>query len=250
MKWILFGTVLALCAVCGLLGLIAGINLNPQSTIKFVPAMGSLGDWIAGIGAIFAVGVAVWQSLLQQQREKAKASITHEYYKEFWCIRLLSEGIVPVTVLSVHLAYNTSKTIDLVVWLAAGAAPPRKLERGDVMTLIQLADLDFGAFARHLADPIIRDLSAEGIAPGDGDFGFDERYFGALKTAGELDAFLLIRTAHGEIAWKVPREVMSELFNTVIETDRGIRLNEINRQKENISEMLSMFQQLETKPRE
>lgn len=248
MKWILFGVVLALCVVCGLLGLTVGINLNPQSTVKFVPAWGSLGDWVAGIGAIFAVGVAVWQSLLQQQREKAKASITQEYYKEFWCIRLLSEGVVPVTVLSVRLAYNISKTIDLAVWLTADAAPPRKLERGEVMTLIQLSDLDFGAFARHLADPLIMDLSAEGVTPGDGNLGFNEKYFGTLKAASERDAFLLIRTAHEEMAWKVPREVISDLFKMVIETDREIRLREINRQKESMSEMLSMLQQSESKP--
>lgn len=39
----------------GLLGLTAGINLNPQSTVKFVPDWGSVGDWVSGVGALLAV---------------------------------------------------------------------------------------------------------------------------------------------------------------------------------------------------
>ncbi|QGF94476.1 hypothetical protein GH769_14865 [Pseudomonas sp. CFSAN084952] len=60
MKWILIGVVFALCALCGLLGLTAGINLNPQSTIKFVPAWGSLGDWVSGFFTAVAAATALY----------------------------------------------------------------------------------------------------------------------------------------------------------------------------------------------
>lgn len=61
------------CAVCGLLGLTAGLNLNPASTIKFVPAWGSFGDWVSGIGALSAVVVTLW--LADKQRREDVESL-------------------------------------------------------------------------------------------------------------------------------------------------------------------------------
>lgn len=58
MKWLWGGLGTFACVVCGLLGLTAGINLNPQSTVKFVPDWGSLGDWVAGVAALLTFFVA------------------------------------------------------------------------------------------------------------------------------------------------------------------------------------------------
>lgn len=46
------------CVISGLLGLTAGINLNPESTVKFVPNWGSVGDWAAGISTFLTLLVA------------------------------------------------------------------------------------------------------------------------------------------------------------------------------------------------
>src|SRR5690606_33024784 len=45
MRWLAGLAVAVLCILSGLLGLTAGINLNPDSTVRFVPNWGSVGDW-------------------------------------------------------------------------------------------------------------------------------------------------------------------------------------------------------------
>lgn len=107
MNWILGGVALLLCIVTGLLGLTAGINLNPESTVRFVPAWGSLGDWISGIGALLAVVTSLYlvrrNEALQQDKEREKIEI-EQWAEDFFCsIRVISLGIFPCTVKSVFL---------------------------------------------------------------------------------------------------------------------------------------------------
>lgn len=68
MKWVWCLLFVLGCAVSAMLGLTAGVNLNPASTVKFVPAWGSLGDWVSGIGALAAVVVTLW--LADKQRRE------------------------------------------------------------------------------------------------------------------------------------------------------------------------------------
>lgn len=58
MKLVFCFVAIFLLVVAGLLGLVAGINLNPQSTVRYVPDWGSLGDWVAGISGLFTFCVA------------------------------------------------------------------------------------------------------------------------------------------------------------------------------------------------
>ncbi|QBQ11160.1 MULTISPECIES: hypothetical protein [unclassified Pseudomonas] len=107
MNWILGGVALLLCIVTGLLGLTAGINLNPESTVRFVPAWGSLGDWISGIGALLAVVTSLYlvrrNEALQHEREREKIEV-EQWAENFFCsIRVISLGIFPCTVKSVFL---------------------------------------------------------------------------------------------------------------------------------------------------
>lgn len=68
MKWF-FGICIVLVTniVSALLGLTAGINQNPQATVRFVPDWGSLADWVAGIGALAAVFATVYFGWKQRQ---------------------------------------------------------------------------------------------------------------------------------------------------------------------------------------
>lgn len=59
--------VLVVAVLSALAGLTAGINLNPQATVKFVPDWGSLADWVAGIGSMAAVGATVYFGWKQRQ---------------------------------------------------------------------------------------------------------------------------------------------------------------------------------------
>ncbi|VVP25597.1 hypothetical protein PS876_04064 [Pseudomonas fluorescens] len=66
MKYIVLVIAAVACVVCGLLGLTAGINLNPSSTTRYVPDWGSLGDWVSGLGALAAVWAMVWTYFRQR----------------------------------------------------------------------------------------------------------------------------------------------------------------------------------------
>jgi len=107
MNWILGGVALLLCLVTGLLGLTAGINLNPESTVRFIPSWGSLGDWISGIGALLAVVTSLYlvrrNEALQHEREREKIEI-EQWANDFFCsIRVISLGIFPCTVKAAFL---------------------------------------------------------------------------------------------------------------------------------------------------
>lgn len=72
MKLLWVGLVVFACAVSGFLGLTAGINLNPESTVKYVPNWGSLGDWVAGISALltFVVACVAMNAWRMQERQR------------------------------------------------------------------------------------------------------------------------------------------------------------------------------------
>lgn len=102
LRW--FG-VIAACAVCGLLGLTAGINFNPDSTVRYVPNWGSLGDWVSGIGALLAVAVSLYlvrrNEAQQHERDSEKVEI-EQWAEDFFCsIRVISKGFFPCTVKAV-----------------------------------------------------------------------------------------------------------------------------------------------------
>lgn len=107
MNWILGGVAVFLCVVAGLLGLTAGINLNPESTVRFVPSWGSLGDWVSGLGALLAVVSSFYlvrrNEAHQHEREREKIEI-EQWAEDFYCsVRVISLGIFPCTVKSVFL---------------------------------------------------------------------------------------------------------------------------------------------------
>lgn len=72
MNWLAGGLVVFAGVVFGLLGLTAGINLNPESTVKYIPNWGSLGDWVAGISALltFVVACVAMNAWRVQERQR------------------------------------------------------------------------------------------------------------------------------------------------------------------------------------
>ena len=92
MKWIFGFCALLACVICGLLGLIAGINLNPTSTVKFVPDMGSLADWVSGFGSVSAAIVALYLADRQRKSNTAKIEINQYYNEDNFTVDLVSTG--------------------------------------------------------------------------------------------------------------------------------------------------------------
>ena len=134
MRWILGGVAVLACAICGLLGLTAGINFNPSSTIKFVPAWGSLGDWVSGIGALLAVitslVLVIRNEAQQREREREKIEI-EQIGEDFFCsVRVISLGIFPCTVRSVFFLGPDGGVVSLLASMAqpVNIALPVRLE--------------------------------------------------------------------------------------------------------------------------
>lgn len=92
MKWMFWVVALLACAVFGLLGLTAGININPLSTIRFVPDWGSLADWVSGIGSVSAAIVALYLADLQRKNNTAKIEIRQNYFSNSFTLDLVSTG--------------------------------------------------------------------------------------------------------------------------------------------------------------
>jgi len=107
MKWMFgFGALFA-CVICGFLGLTAGINMNPQSTVKFVPDWGSLADWVAGIGSMCAVFATVYFGWKQRQELLPKLSVKVSGF-------VMPDGISSlISSFSLKLANSGSVPIDI-----------------------------------------------------------------------------------------------------------------------------------------
>lgn len=139
MSWILGCVAVLACAICGLLGLTAGINFNPNSTIKFVPDWGSLGDWVSGIGALLAVissFILVRRNeAAQEDREKEKI-IVDQWASDFYLsVRVISTGLFPCTVNGVFLESPSGRAVSLSANLPNGAdirIPHRLDSRSDL----------------------------------------------------------------------------------------------------------------------
>lgn len=112
MKYFVALGVLGACLVSAVLGLTLGINMNAESTTKYVLDLGSLGDWVAGIGAFFAVGVALWQSYVQRREDVEDLTIDQAQGNERWRISVVSRGKRPVRVLWIGFY---SKKIDTIL---------------------------------------------------------------------------------------------------------------------------------------
>lgn len=238
MNWILYFVVLVLCALSGLAGLTAGINLNPASTVKFVPVWGSAGDWVAGLGALLAVVVALLQSARQQEKERAKAKIFSEHGDDYWSVRVLSEGLVPVTVLSVRLEYdNYQRFIDLCTRPGSKLSLPHKLERGETLSILELNTTSFWNFSLGFGEPIVRALNDSGLHPADYSFGFNEVFFDQLKSAGLHRARLFFRTAHEDIKYELPQSLIASLIDQSVIAQRQRRERDISHLKESRAEL-------------
>jgi len=139
MKWILCFVVLFLCALSGLLGLTAGINLNPESTVKFVPVWGSLGDWISGLGALLAVLVTLWLADKQRRDDVESLEVNlvmglAEYRPDdaFVSVNVTSDGKRPVLVTGVvFTSPYAKKALHVTGFMHFGDTLPIRLSYGE-----------------------------------------------------------------------------------------------------------------------
>lgn len=130
--------VLILCVLAALAGLTAGINLNPQATVKFVPDWGSAADWVAGIGTLFAVVLALKVRLedMHSQKEQLEA-LTYGVLNigrgtSAMGLEVTSKGRLPVRITGMYLGSRKEPKIwAFDNYLIDSSALPVRLEFGD-----------------------------------------------------------------------------------------------------------------------
>lgn len=216
MKWISGLVLIGVCIICAMLGLTAGINMNPESSVSYVWDWGVAGGWVSGLGALLAVGFALLQSHKQQEKERARCRILLEQGEWYFKVQIVSDGIIPSTVLSASISFDGNTQIfDLSGFPKLGFSFPRKLDRGDVSTLIDVKRDEYRRLALALASLPIAELAKRDITPNIYNPEVAEEYFSGLKSCGERDACLLLKTAHADLSHPLPSNLMRTCFSLV-----------------------------------
>lgn len=217
-RWMLW--LIALVAMIGLaflLGLSFGVGNNHDKFIaETVPILSMLGGWVSGLGALLAVGFALIQSNRQQEKERARCRIIVEEGEWFLTVLVVSEGIIPTNILSASISFDGgSHVYHLSKFPRLGVVFPTKLERGDVLTLVDVHRDDYRRLALCIADMVVADLKASELTPNINDKQKAADYFAELKACGERDAKLLLKTAHKDMIQSLPSSLMRTLFSLV-----------------------------------
>lgn len=144
MKYFIWFGGVATCAVCLLLGLTIGINLNPESTTRYVIAWGSLGDWVAGAGAFLAVGVALWQSHTLRKEDVEDLLIDQRQVGDRWVISVISRGKRPARVLGIAFysrKIDTLLPIKRFIFHGDNASLPQTLNYAENLDFVTRSDM-------------------------------------------------------------------------------------------------------------
>lgn len=112
MSWIMASIYVATCVICAMLGLTAGINLNPASSVSFLWDWNAAGSWVSGIGTLLAVFVSLQMARRgeknQAEREKEKLNIDIRVAGMFAHLHIVSLGHHQVTVKDVLIGRRSS----------------------------------------------------------------------------------------------------------------------------------------------
>lgn len=133
MNWMALLIAAIICVICAVLGLTAGINLNPASTVSFVWDWSIAGSWVSGVGALLAVLASLWLSgrgeRIQAEREKEKLRIEVSVAGIFAHLDIVSLGHYPVTVRAVLIGKTGQGAFAIPLRGASGEkiAFPRRL---------------------------------------------------------------------------------------------------------------------------
>lgn len=231
MNWMLVLILVIACSVCAMLGLAAGVNLNPASTVKFVWDWNAAGSWVSGVGALAAVLVTLWQIRRQQEREKPKLFVQQDcdLGERSFSLTLVSTGLVPATVLGAHLSYDGGHVLlDLSLHLAENTTFPQRLDRGEVMTLLTLKNVSFYMLGRKIVGPLASALRSRGEKAAVHGEGINERYFDELNLISSRGATLVVKTAYGVDEFDFSKKAFSALTKYAIDDERLQASNQLD----------------------
>jgi len=224
LRWML--RLVALVAMFGLtflLGLSFGLGNNHNNFItETVPVLSMLGGWVSGLGALLAVGFALIQFHRQQEKERARCRILLEQGKWFFKIQIVSDGIIPSTVLSASILFDEKQRYELSSFPRLGFSFPTKLDRGDVSTLVDVKRDEYRRLALVLVELSTAELAKRNVVLDRYNPQAAEKYFSELKLCGERHACLLLRTAHADLRHPLPPELMHSFFSLIEAEQREV----------------------------
>ncbi|WP_432755356.1 hypothetical protein [Pseudomonas sp. WMBT8] len=192
--------VLFVVGLSALGGLTAGINLNPQSTVKYVPDWGSVGDWVSGIGALLAVIASLCMvrrsERFQLARDSEQLMLVQEQDLAWLTLRVGCSGLRACAVKDIRICHgNKHRSLRYDLPDKSKGKIPCKLEPGESF------ELDWSG---HDLKPIITAVNNLGLKKLDGlcfevvtgisvhKFDFDEWTIDLLKQAAEAFDLRLI----------------------------------------------------------
>lgn len=238
MNWILKVIGAVACATCLMIGLTAGINLNPASTVTYVWDWGAAGGWISGLGATAAAVVAIVQSQKNAANERIRARLIDVVAAETWSLRLLSEGLIPVTVLGAEIVLGENRyQLPLATGHRAPLKLPARLERGDVLEMFGVEGAAFKRLGVELGEPIRHALNRKDLQPAV-NFRVDESFFTALENHKTEKAIILIRLAHQDLTHELSPFLIEQLIGGYA---NDLRLETSNRTAHERASLLREF---------
>ncbi len=144
MKYFLWLGAVFACVLCALAGVTIGINMNPTSTVRYVIAWGSVGDWVAGAGAFSAVAVALWQTHSHRKEDVEDLVIEQIQQERRWVISVVSKGKRPARVVGVGFYSPKTDTILPIkrfVFEGQNASLPQSLNYAENLQFVTVPDM-------------------------------------------------------------------------------------------------------------
>lgn len=160
------------CAGSALLGLATGINLNPNSMVKFVPVLdantwSAVGVWLGAIATLCAVGLSLYYSRHDDKEKLTLISEVHQItdgrsmLNAKMTLRVVCTGRLPTTILAIGIGVAEDRATFYPVARYTTTYDTRKhLSRGeifeatiDVQALIRLSE-DFKPLVGQRADKL------------------------------------------------------------------------------------------------
>ena len=127
-----------------MLGISIGVSSEQETFLKFIiPILGVIGNWVAGVGAIFAVFVALWLAEQQRKRDSENLQLAFSVYvstltsNPYLAVIVTSDGNKPSKLNSISIHSKDSKTALIIMHLDnTGHQLPKLLSYGEQASFI------------------------------------------------------------------------------------------------------------------
>ncbi|WP_047280210.1 hypothetical protein [Pseudomonas lundensis] len=223
------------------LGMVVGV-VNVDWLANHVSVTGTIGEWFVGLATFSAVVFALWQSYENRHKERMKARVLDNKAVEDWSLRVVSEGLIPVTVVGVDLIIgNGSYKSKLEKNKNLKLSFPHKLERGEVLQLISMEKQGLSAFADWLLSPFVSELSSKSIHQGRVNAQINDDYFNALDLLSKSQLKVVIHYAHESFVHVVNSDLLNKLVSDVSERHKADQLEKLRYRQAEDRELFKMF---------